>query len=186
MSSPGSAPRLTRPRRRGRPPSRPRRSSRPSRLWRGESLGDLTATAARLIATELDGLRIDLEEELADRHLALGRHRDVATRIGPLVQAYPLRARLRWQLMLALYRAGRPQEALASYREGYRAFAELGLEPDPALRQMERAIIAQDPAIDGPPAAAPGARRRRRLWPAVAVGAVVVAAAGAFALPGRG
>ena len=32
--------------------------------------------------------------------------------------------------MLALYRAGRPQEALAAYRDGYREFAALGLEPD--------------------------------------------------------
>ncbi len=154
-------------------------------LWRGESLGDLTAGAARSIAAELDGLRIDLEEDLADRYLSLGRHRDVATRIGPLVQAYPLRSRLRGQLMLALYRAGRAQEALVSYRDGYRAFAELGLEPDPALRRLERAIIAQDPALDGPPSPTPpGARRRRRLWPVLAVGAVAAAAAGAFAIWG--
>ena len=152
-------------------------------LWQGEALGDLAAPAARAIATELDGLRIDLEEDLADLRLALGRHRDAAGRLAPLVQAYPLRARLREQLMLALYRAGRPQEALASYRDGYRQFAELGLEPDPALRQLERAIIAQDPELDGPaPVRAGRPPRRRRLAASVAVVAVVGAVLAAVAL----
>ena len=151
--------------------------------WRGETLGDLSAPAARAIATEFDELRVDIQEDLADLQLALGRHRDVATRLGPLVHAHPLRARLREQLMLALYRAGRPQEALAAYRDGYREFAALGLEPDPGLRQLERAIIAQDPALDGPaPARHLRLPHRRRLSIALAVGAIVVAVAAAVAL----
>ena len=87
--------------------------------------------------------------------------------------------------MLALYRAGRPQEALAAYRDGYREFAALGLEPDASLRQLERAMIAQDPALEGPTPAARVLvpRRRRRLLLGGAVAAVVVAGVAMFALP---
>jgi DNA-binding SARP family transcriptional activator len=65
-----------------------------------------------------------------------------------MVVAHPLRERLRAQLMLALYRAGRQAEALHVYQEGRQALAdELGLDPGPALRELERKILTQDPAL---------------------------------------
>ena len=51
--------------------------------------------------------------------------------------------------MLALYRAGRQSEALDAYRAAREALVEeLGIEPAPPLRELERAILAQDPSLD--------------------------------------
>jgi hypothetical protein len=51
--------------------------------------------------------------------------------------------------MLALYRAGRQSEALDTYRAAREALVEeLGIEPAPPLRELERAILTQDPSLD--------------------------------------
>ena len=51
--------------------------------------------------------------------------------------------------MLALYRCDRQAEALEAYREARRALAdELGIEPGERLRELERAILTQDPRLD--------------------------------------
>ena len=77
---------------------------------------------------------------------------------------HPLRERLRGQLMLALYRSGRQADALDAYREGRAALREeLGLEPGAALRELEQAILNQDPALGPPPKLPrPAPRKRRR------------------------
>ncbi len=64
-----------------------------------------------------------------------------------LVAEHPLRERFHGQLMLALYRSGRQAEALGVYRLAREALvAEFGIEPTPALRDLERAILSQDPS----------------------------------------
>ena len=55
--------------------------------------------------------------------------------------------------MLALYRAGRQAEALRAYRDLREILTgELGIEPSPALRELEGRILRQDAAL-APPAA---------------------------------
>jgi DNA-binding SARP family transcriptional activator/ABC-type branched-subunit amino acid transport system substrate-binding protein/DNA-binding beta-propeller fold protein YncE len=151
-------------------------------LWRGEPLAGLEGDAAAGIAARLASLRLDLEEDLADIELDRHRHRAIVRPLAGLVEANPLRARLRAQLMLALYRAGRQTEALEVYRAGHRAFADVGLEPDPSLQRLERDILAHAPELDaGEPPRPAGPRRptRRRLLVAAGGAALALAVAGA-------
>ena len=111
-------------------------------LWRGAPLADLdTVPFAQREAPRLEELRLAALEERVDADLALGRHADLVAELEPLTAAHPLRERLRGQLMLALYRAGRQADALAAYQEGRRALVdELGLEPGrraPAARARD-------------------------------------------------
>ena len=82
--------------------------------------------------------------------------------------------------MLALYRAGRQAEALAAYQDArQRLVTELGIEPGPALRELERSILRQDTKLDAEVRSPEVRRPRRRIGLAVlsgAAAAVIVAA----------
>jgi DNA-binding SARP family transcriptional activator len=126
-------------------------------LWRGEPLAEFrrepfAATAARRLAE----LRLEALGGRIEAELELGRHEQLGGELQALVEAEPLREQPRRQLMLALYRSGRPAEALQSYRDARRALVDrLGIEPSPALHELERAILRRDPALGKPaPAAA--------------------------------
>ena len=68
-----------------------------------------------------------------------------------LVEEHPYRERLRAQLMLALYRADRQADALQAYQDARRQLVEeLGIEPGARLRELEAAVLAQDPALAVP------------------------------------
>src|SRR5436190_17454577 len=101
------------------------------RLWRGGALADLAyETFARTEVERLEELRLVATEERVDAELALGRHDTLVSELQALVAKYPLRERLRGQLMLALYRSSRQAEALAVYADTRRRLVdELGLEP---------------------------------------------------------
>src|SRR4051812_19647619 len=115
-------------------------------LWRGPALADLAHEQAFVDeALGLEELRVAALEERIEADLGVGRHADLVPELERLVSANPLRERLRRQLMLALYRAGRQADALEAYRDARRALVdELGLEPSPELQQLERAILRQD------------------------------------------
>jgi DNA-binding SARP family transcriptional activator len=119
-------------------------------LWRGAPLSDFAYEAfANEEVARLDELHVAAQEDLIEAELALGHHDELVPELESLVTRYPLRERLRWQLMLALYRAGRQAEALEAYRAARRTLlAELGIEPGPALHELERAILAQDPGLE--------------------------------------
>ena len=87
-------------------------------LWRGDPLADLAFEPfARIDVERLEELRLAALEDRIDADLALGRHTALVPETERLVAQYPLRERLRGQLMLALYRAGRQADALTAYRE---------------------------------------------------------------------
>ena len=160
-------------------------------LWRGPALADFAYDDfARGEIERLEELRETCIERRIELELALGRHDDLVPELEALVREHPLRERLRHQLMLALYRSGRQAEALETYRDARRVLRdELGLDPGDDLQELQKAILAHDPAIAAPPRAAEpagdGRRRRRRLALILgSAGALVLAAAivGAVAL----
>jgi DNA-binding SARP family transcriptional activator len=119
-------------------------------LWRGAPLADLSYERfAQEEIKRLEEVHICALEDRIEAELALGRHDGLVPELEGLVTRHPLRERLRAQLMLALYRAGRQGEALEVYRAARRTLlAELGIEPGRALRELEHAILEQDPAIE--------------------------------------
>ena len=127
-------------------------------LWRGDALADVALEGdAQIAVARLDQERRLVGEERVDCALALGQHLQLIPELERRVEQAPLLERPRAQLMLALYRAGRQVEALERYREGRALLVEhAGVEPGPDLRELERAILTQDPALD----LAPGQGRR--------------------------
>ena len=123
-------------------------------LWRGPPLADFAYEAfAQEEIARLQELRLAALEERIEADLALGRQVEVVGELEALIGRHPLRERLRAQLMLALYRCDRQSEALRAYQEARELLVEeLGLEPSRRLRDLEQAILRQDPSLDlGPP-----------------------------------
>ena len=119
-------------------------------LWRGPPLADFTyASFAQGEIARLEELRSTVLEEHLAAQLELGRHAELAGELEGLVLHNPLRERLRAQLMLALYRSGRQADALEAYADARSVLVEqLGIEPGRELRELQRAILAQDPELD--------------------------------------
>jgi predicted ATPase/DNA-binding SARP family transcriptional activator len=119
-------------------------------LWRGAALADLaSAPFAQTEVLRLEEQRAAASEDRIDAELALGRHGALVPELEALIGEYPLRERLRAQLMLALYRADRQADALSAYQRARTTLVEeLGIEPGEALRKLERAILAHDPSLD--------------------------------------
>jgi DNA-binding SARP family transcriptional activator len=115
-------------------------------LWRGPALADVADR--RFVQPEiarLEELRFACLSERIDADLACGRHDELVVELEALVRSHPLRERLRGQQMLALYRAGRPADALDAYRGAYAAMVDgLGIEPSPRLRALEAAILRHE------------------------------------------
>jgi len=124
-------------------------------LWRGDALVEFADEAfAQPVITRLDESRFAALGDRVDADLLLGRHEDLIGELEALVRKYPLRERLWAQLMTALYRAGRQGDALRAYQRARAVLAEqLGIDPGPALKQVEKAVLAQDAALTSPPRA---------------------------------
>jgi predicted ATPase/DNA-binding SARP family transcriptional activator len=118
-------------------------------LWRGAPLADLASEPfAQREIDRLEELRLAALEDLNDAKLALGRQSELIGPLETLIAEQPYRERLRAQLMLALYRCERQADALQAYQDARRCLVEeLGIEPGERLRELERAILAQDPAL---------------------------------------
>ena len=94
-------------------------------LWHGAALADLAYEPfAQAEIRRLEELRQNAIEERVDADLALGRHAELVPELESLVAHEPLRERLRGQLMLALYRAGRQADALEAYRSARETLIE--------------------------------------------------------------
>jgi DNA-binding SARP family transcriptional activator/DNA-binding beta-propeller fold protein YncE len=153
-------------------------------LWRGRPFAGVVLDYAESARVELDELRLAALEGRIDADLHLGGAVAVIPELEQLVAKHPHREHLRAQLMLALYATGRQADALRAYSDARRALSEeLGLEPGPRLRELEQAILRQDPELVTAPLPAASARpgSRRRAGP---IAAVTLAAAAALAVAG--
>ena len=119
-------------------------------LWRGQPLADVqTCVSLEAEAARLNDERLDAIEDRIDADLACGRHQAVACELDALVATDALRERLWGQRVLSLYRCGRQSEALrACALVRSRLFEELGVEPGPALRALEAAVLEQRAELD--------------------------------------
>ena len=119
-------------------------------LWRGQPLADFAYESfAQAAIARLEEIRLSAVELRIDADLLLGRHDELVGELEALIADHPLRERLRACLMTALYRSGRQAEALGAYQNARRALVdELGIEPSPALQELERAILRQDRSLD--------------------------------------
>ena len=129
-------------------------------LWRGPALADFAYNSfAQAAIARLEEIKVAAIELRIDADLVLGRHHELVGELEALVAEQPLREGLRRNLMTALYRSGRQAEALDVYQHARRALVdELGIDPGPALQELEQAILRQDPSleVDAP---APAAER---------------------------
>jgi DNA-binding SARP family transcriptional activator/tetratricopeptide (TPR) repeat protein len=129
-------------------------------LWSGDALADLDAfESLRPTIVRLEQLRLTAVDDRIDARLALGHHAALIGDLEALTRQEPYRERRWCQLMVALYRSGRQADALAAY-QSVRAILvdEVGVEPGPELRTLEREVLEQSVdlrwvAPPGPPAA---------------------------------
>jgi len=131
-------------------------------LWRGRALADLDGEAGvREVVLELEELRRDALELQVEAELASGQAGELVPKLKRLVGDYPAHEAFQAQLILALYRSGRQQDALDQYGRARDALLhELGLEPGPHLRELQAAILRQDSSLIVEP---PELRARRHL-----------------------
>jgi class 3 adenylate cyclase/tetratricopeptide (TPR) repeat protein len=143
------------------PPRRAERLRAGLALWRGTALADFTFDDfAQSAIRRLEDEKGTTYEQLADAELELGRHAEIAAELEGLVAEYPRRERMRWQLMLALYRSGRQTDALRVYSDYSNVLLEgQGLEPGNTLKQLERAILNHDESLGAPSAPADATAR---------------------------
>jgi predicted ATPase/DNA-binding SARP family transcriptional activator len=121
-------------------------------MWRGDPLVD--ARGCLLLEREarrLGDVRLDAIEDWIEAELACGRHLHLLAELERLVDGHPLRERLCTQRVIALYRCGRPADALSGCRElAARLVEELGVRTSPHLQELEEAMLAHDPRLDAP------------------------------------
>ncbi len=119
-------------------------------LWRGPPLEELANEPfANAEITRLEEQHLAALETRIDADLATGRHNELIGELRRLVAVNPTRERLTEQLMLALYRCGRQTDALETFQEARGALiADVGVEPGPRLRELQDAILRQDPVLE--------------------------------------
>lgn len=120
--------------------------------WRGPAFGEFSGLPwADMEASRLDELRLTATEARARAALQLGRAAQVVAELSQLTTEYPLREEA-WRLFaLALYQSARQGDALAALRRARARLAEdLGVDPSPALRELEADILAQRPHLSAP------------------------------------
>ncbi|MEQ4720122.1 AfsR/SARP family transcriptional regulator [Nonomuraea sp. B19D2] len=121
-------------------------------LWRGKPLDDVSGGPLLLTETAwLEERFTGAIERAVDLWLAIGQNGKVVEVASRVVHDYPFHERFWEQLMLGLFRSGRQVEALEAYARARLWLIEAaGVEPGPAMRRLQWAILANDPTLFGP------------------------------------
>ncbi|MFJ1595220.1 BTAD domain-containing putative transcriptional regulator [Kitasatospora albolonga] len=123
-------------------------------LWQGPALANVTPHLAEAELPQLEEARMSALEHRIEADLALARHGQLTSELTRLVGEFPVRERLRAQLMAALYRCGRQAEALRAYHDGREVLAEeLGVDPGPDLTAAYQSLLSGE--LDTLPQPAP-------------------------------
>ncbi|MFF3392496.1 BTAD domain-containing putative transcriptional regulator [Streptomyces sp. NPDC002669] len=128
-------------------------------LWQGSLLANVRSDVLhRDEVPRLAEERLRSVERVCDLLLGLGRYGEALVELWTATRVYPGHERLHEQLIEALYRTGRQTQALAEYRRVKEFLLdELGVDPSPALQQLELAILrGEDPGTAGRPHRLPG------------------------------
>ncbi|MFC8451308.1 BTAD domain-containing putative transcriptional regulator [Kitasatospora sp. NPDC057223] len=113
------------------------------RLWREPAPVSGDHDWVQSMAGHIWDWRASVAEEYFDLRITLGQATSILRDLTGLVVEYPFRERLRAQLMISLYRAGRQVDALAEYRDLHDLFArELSLRPGLELRRLQQDILS--------------------------------------------
>ncbi|NYI04062.1 AfsR/SARP family transcriptional regulator [Allostreptomyces psammosilenae] len=121
--------------------------SRALQLWRGDVLADVPyGVALAQHVRHLEESYIRALQERIEADMRLGQHARVTAELRTLVTRHPLNEWLHGQLITALTLAGRRGDALRAYQELREILREeLGLEPSPALQNLQRTILTGTP-----------------------------------------
>ncbi|MEV6000301.1 BTAD domain-containing putative transcriptional regulator [Streptomyces griseomycini] len=131
-------------------------------LWQGPVLAGAGGPVVDRAATALEERRLAAVEQLNDLRLGLGASGELVADLRALVDAHPLREKLRGQLMLALYRSGRQADALEEYAKVRELLVEeLGVDPGPHLVKLHEGILRESTELAAPQGrpSAPAERR---------------------------
>lgn len=158
-------------------------------LWRGPLCDGLDSPLLNAERDRLAEHRIDLVEDRIELDLMLGHSSELVPELRTLVSDYPLRERLRADLMIALHRAGRSAEALAAYQDARQCLLEeLGLDPSPEVQRLQEQILAGDRSLILPAPSTSSATRdgaARKPSSAGEAGATTLAAAAPTLIPAQ-
>lgn len=113
-------------------------------LWTGPALADVPqGSLLQAHAVHLDELRINAMELRIQAGLKLGRHHSLIAELRSLTHEHPLNEWFHGQLISALTRSGRRGEALQAYQDVRHVLSdELGVDPSPALQNLQRRVLS--------------------------------------------
>ncbi|MET9492674.1 BTAD domain-containing putative transcriptional regulator [Nocardia sp. NPDC006630] len=136
------------------------------RCWNGAAFEGLTTFGwAAQDADRLTDLRLTAAEMRAAVELDLNRPTEVTIELRTLLDEHPEREEIARLLATAQYRIGQQAQALSTLRHSREFLGEhYGIDPSPALRELEAAILSHSETLAGaeaPAGPAPAIRIRR-------------------------
>jgi DNA-binding SARP family transcriptional activator len=127
-------------------------------LWKGPVLGDTrSGPLLQPHIVSLEEQRLTLLEKRIECEMRLGLHRELLHELCSLIAQYPTHENFHAQYVLALYRSGRVAQALSVYRSlRDNLVNDAGIEPSSRLRDIQRGILVESPALQWQPSRGAG------------------------------